>query len=395
VYTDEPGNRLDERLTSGYTGRLLITLSVGYLFLHLGRNILPPLLPAIIADLAISPFLAGFALTVLSATYALSMYPGGHLSDQLTRKTTLVAAVTIGIVGLTVLMSATTYPLFLLGVIVFGLSGGLYWISLRALLADLFRSRRGQAFGVQDAVGFVGPLVAAGAAILIIGRTSWRMAFPVLIIGIAGIGVLAHRWVRGPYEISTVEFDFLKTGTRVFGDRHVRWLAVAYSCVVFSMHSVIGFLPTFLQIEKGFSPTIASVGFGVLFAGAMITMPISGFLGDRLSRTPVALGGLTLSIVGLVTFLFSRGAVVIGVGIFCFGIGVWAFPPVIQAHLMTRFPDAKMGGDFGVFKTVYSGAGSVGPAYIGFIASTSSYLTAFLTLLFTLSVSILILFRVS
>lgn len=178
MHNGQDRTRHDERLVGGYSGRLLLSLSFGYLVIQLGRNILPPLLPAITADLRISPFLAGVALTVLSAGYALAMYPGGRLSDTLTRKTVLVGALCLTVTGFLVLVAGSSYLLFLLGVAIFGAGAGLYWIALRALLADLFVARRGQAFGIQDSLEFVGPIIAAGVAVAILAVTTWRMAFP-------------------------------------------------------------------------------------------------------------------------------------------------------------------------------------------------------------------------
>lgn len=391
VTADEHG----EQLVHGYSGRLLLSLSSGYLVIQFGRSIFSPLLPAIIEDLDISPFLAGTALTLLTGAYALAMYPGGRLSDGLTRKTVLVSALVVSILGSAIIAVAHTYLPFAFGVVVFGSGAGLYWISLRALLADLFEHRRGQAFGVQDALGFVGPVIAAGTAILVLATTTWRMVFPMQLGVFAVLSVLAHRWIRSEYELSRVRLDILETGSRVFGDGHVSWLVISYSCVVFAMQAMMGFLPIFLRVEKDFSPILASVGFAVLFVGAAVTMPISGHLGDRLQYGPVAAGGLVLSILGLASAVVADSRLVITMSIFAFGVGAWAFPPVVQAHLITRFPDESMGGDFGAFKTVYSVVGSLGPVYVGSIAELYSYRIGFIGLLPPLIVSILIVVKTS
>jgi hypothetical protein len=49
----------------------------------------------------------------------------------------------------------------------------------------------------------------------------------------------------------------------------------------------------------------------------------------------------------------------------------------MQAHLMDSFPDESMAGDLGATRTVYIGIGSVGPAYVGFVASRLNYTVAF------------------
>lgn len=378
VHTGEGSG--DERLIRGYSGQLLIGLSTGYLAIQLGRNIFSPLLPAIVEDLAISSFEAGVAISVLSAGYALCMYPGGRLSDRLTRKTVLVAAALVTAVGFGVLAVAGSYPALLASAATVGLGAGLYWIALRGLLADLFVDRRGQAFGIQDALGFVGPIVAAGGAVAVLTIGGWRLAFPPLVVFLLAAAAFAHLRIDEPYELARVELGLVATGWRVFGDRQVRWLVVGYTCGIFAMQAVIGFLPLFLQAERGLPSAYASAGFAVLFLGAVITMPAAGYLGDRLSHTPVAVGGLCLSIAGLLGFVLGPSRPIIALGILSFGLGIWAFPPVIQAHLMSRFPDESMGGDFGAFKTVYAGVGSLGPTYVGFAAGVVGYTPAFLGL---------------
>lgn len=44
---------------------------------------------------------------------------------------------------------------------------------------------------------------------------------------------------------------------------------------------------------------------------------------------------------------------------------------------MDTFPDESMAGDLGATRTVYIGIGSVGPAYVGFVAGRLNYTVAF------------------
>jgi len=85
----------EERLFSGSSGRLLLVASVGWASIHGGRLLLSPLLPRITADLGITNARAGFALTLLWGLYALLQFPSGRLSDRLSRKTLLVAGVSL------------------------------------------------------------------------------------------------------------------------------------------------------------------------------------------------------------------------------------------------------------------------------------------------------------
>ena len=141
--------------------------------------------------------------------------------------------------------------------------------------------------------------------------------------------------------------------------------------------STNGFLPTFLQAEKGFSVALASTGFAVLFAVGMTVKPISGALGDRIGRTTVAVGSLLLGLLGLVGLLLAEHTALIFGGIVVFSAGLMSFPPVMQAYLMDLFPDESMGGDLGGMRTLYIGVGSLGPTYVGYVGGAANYTVAF------------------
>lgn len=373
---DADDANVEERLLTGYTGRLFVVLSIGWTSIQLGRQVLPPLLPAIIDDLAITPSKAGFALTLMGALYAAAHYPSGRFSDRLSRRTILVVGIVVMTVGFFALSRVASYPALLFGVGLVGLGAALYFVPLRASIADLFVERRGQAFGLNNAAGVAGNVLAAGLAVAVLSVATWRAAFLPVMVLLAVILVLLHAWSREPYVVARVELGLRETAGRVFGTARIRWLVVAYSMFVFTWRGVVGFLPTFLQVDKGFSSALASGGFAMLFIVGAISMPLAGQLGDRLSRLPVAAGSLLLGAVGLAGVLIAPSALLVIVGIVVFAVGLMAFPPVMQSYLMDAFPDDSMGGDFGAFKTIYTGVGSIGPTYVGLIAERSSYTTA-------------------
>lgn len=380
----------DERLTAGYSGRMFILLSLGWMVSTLGQSTVPPLLPTITADLAITPSQAGFALTLSAALFSVMQFFGGRLSDQLSRKTIVVTGFLVCIGGFALLSSVATYSGFLLSLSLTGIGTGLFFISSRVVLTDLFVRRRGQAFGINSAAGRVGSALSGGLAIVVLTVSTWHSSFfPVVGIFVILL-VLFHRWSQERYAVSWVSFDVKGTGVRILTDVRIRWLLVAYTLQNFIVRAVSGFFPTFLQVEKGFSPTLASAGFAVLFVVGIVAMPVAGDLSDRIDPIYVATGGLLLSIFGLVAVLLSVTNVLVVVGIFVFSAGIWTFPPVIQAHLMDLISESNMGGDFGAFRTIYSGLASLGPVYVGVVAEQADYAVAFwgltLGLLFSLGV---------
>ncbi|WP_458208289.1 MFS transporter [Haladaptatus sp. NG-SE-30] len=384
----------DERLVTGYSGRLLLAVSLGWAMIQTGRLVLSPMLPTVMESLDITDFQAGVAFTLLWGLYALGQYPSGRLSDYLSRKTLLTTGLSLLIVGFVALASAPTYSAFLLGAAVVGTGAGLYPTPARALVSDLFVTRRGQAFGLHTASGDSGGAVAAGLAVVILAVATWRVAFAPVILVLATVLVLLHRWSREAYTRPRIDAsagrvvlrDVRATADR-FGNRRTAALLVAYSLYAFVWQSVTGFLPTFLQSAKGFSPALAGGGFAALFVVGALVKPLSGSLGDRISRPVVAAGALVVATVALAGVVTMDGTLVVAASVVVFAAGLMAYPPVMQAHLMDVFPDGSMGGDLGATRTIYIGLGSLGTTYVGFVASRADYATAFTGLLACLIIS--------
>ena len=354
----------------------------------MGRQILPPLLPTIMADLSITAFQAGIALTVLWATYALAHYPAGRFADRLSRKTVIVGGLVVLVLGFSLLSITFNYPLFVTAAITVGIGAGLFFISMRALAADLFTSNRGLAFGVQASFGNVGSSAAAGIALVILSIATWRSAFLPLAVFFLLLVVLMHYWSREPYVLEPVDVGVVDTTLRVFGDRDIRRIVAAYVLFVFSWQGIVGFLPTFLQTEKGFSTEVASGGFAIIFLIGIVVGPLAGSLGDRYDKLPVAVVAMLSMTAGLGLLVLVHSFAATALAIVVLSVGFWAFTPVIQAYLMNVFTDDSMASDLGAVKTVYSGIGSLGPSYVGLVAGWRSYTVAYTGLVGCLLLSV-------
>ncbi|MFB6153551.1 MAG: MFS transporter [Halodesulfurarchaeum sp.] len=159
----------------------------------------------------------------------------------------------------------------------------------------------------------------------------------------------------------------------------------------FTLQAYIGFLPTLLQFDKGFSPTLASAGFALIYVVGIVAGPVAGRLSDWLPRAPVFIGALALGGVGLIVLLLGSSTLVVAVGIALTAVGVWAYIPTIQAYLMDILSNDSLGGDFGLLKTIYTGLGSLGPTYVGLMAERASYTVAFSGLVICLFASAIVL----
>ena len=397
--TSTPHDVEEERLARGYSGRLFLAIAFGTLVANLGRQALPPLLPAIIDGLAITPAAAGFAITLMRVSYAVFQYPSGRIADAASRSVGVVGGLVVMIAGFAVLTRVSTYPVLLVATGLLGVGSAFFFVSERVLLSDLFVAKRGRAFGANSAISRVGSILAAGLAVAALSAGAWGLAFvPVVGLLLAVVAVF-HVTSREGYGLRSLRRvgragggQARATVARVFGTPEIRLLVVAYTLVIFAWEGAMGFLPAFLQAEKGLSPELASGGFAALFAIGIVVQPLSGTASDRWDRRTIAGIATLLSIAGLAVLVAAGSVPTIGLGIVLYAAGVMAFTPVVQAYLMDVFPEANKGGDLGAFKTVYEGLSSLGPTYVGVVAGLASYTLAYAGFLVPLGASAAILF---
>lgn len=382
----------------GYSGRMFGLIALGTLVANLGRQALPPLLPTIIEGLAITPAAAGVALTLMRICFAVLQYPSGRLADEVSRKIVIVGGLGVLIVGFTALTQVTSYPGLLLSTALLGVGSAFFFVSERVLLSDLFVEKRGRAFGANSAISRIGSILAAGLAVVALSLGAWQLAFAPVVVLLAAIVIAFHVVARERYgtrdlfSLAGGGGNVRETVSRVFGTSQVRRLVAAYTLIIFAWEGVLGFLPTFLQASKGFTPGLASGGFAALFAVGVVVQPLSGILSDRWDRRLIAGGATLVSLVGLTLLIVAESQLPILAGILLYAAGLMAFTPVLQAYLMDIFPDDSKGGDLGAFKTIYEGLSSLGPAYVGVVAGIASYAVAFQGLLGCLALSAAILF---
>lgn len=381
-----------ERLLTGHTGRMFLLLTIILVFLQLARRMLPPLLPIILDDLAITAFQAGMALTVLRVARASMEYPGGRLADQLSRTTVLLGCLGIVIVGVVALALSVSYGIFLIAVTVFGIGVGFYNPASRALLSDIFHEKRGRAFGLHMLGNEVSGILAAGVVIVIVSRTTWRGAFVPLALLLVVLLVVLYRLSREPIELKSVNLEVRRTGLRLLRDPVLRRVVIVYMLFNVASSGMISFLPTFLIEVHNFSFGFASSAFALVYAVGIVAKPVSGYLSDWFPRPPVAGGCLIIAGAGLLLLVTAPTETAAIGGVILYALGQRGVAPALQAFLMDRFPDESMGGDLGAFRTIYMLVGSFGPGYTGLIASTFGFVPAFVSLSIFLVVGGLILF---
>lgn len=381
-----PDSASIDNLTGGYSGRMLGLIATCTVISTVGWLVIPPLLPKIIDDLAITGTQAGFAITVLTALSALGRYPGGRFADQLSRKTVLVFSLLSWICGFVVLAGATNYGLLLLGVTLVGLGLGTFFPTAFAYLSDLFVKNRGLAFGINDAAFNLGGIVASGLAIVVFILEGWRLAFLPIIALLVPLLLLLHVWSKEPYAIGRVELDVVLTVKLIILDKQILALLIISAIFSFAWNGSVTFLPTFLEAERGVTATLASIAYATVFVAGVFSTPLAGTVGDRIGRLPTVAIALLFATGGLFIVMLMPGTLGVILGVIVFGLGITGFWPVMTAYIISVFPDEHKAGDYGALSTIFMGVGSIGPTFVGSVGEQFSFTAAYVGIALSLLV---------
>lgn len=382
-----PAQGRDGLLSTSYPTRMLLVCSLGWATIQCGRFVLPPLVPAIRSSLGLSDAAIGLTFTAFGLVYAVTQYPSGAYSDELTRATLILPGFAAIAGSFALLGLSTTVPLFVGAMVVFGVGKGLYTPPTRALLGDLFTARRGRALGIYSAATDLGGLVGAGGlAVVVLATATWQVAFLPLAALLGLVTALYLVWNREALRPRRVEMAPGATARRIVATPAQRLLLSAYAVFFFVVGGLTNFLPALL-VEGGLSEQAASASFALLFAVGLLIKPAAGELSDRFPRLGVSIAMLVVSAVGVALLLVVDSALAVVAGTVLAAAGYKTQFPITDAVVMEAAPADRMGGDLGAARAVFLTASSLGPGFVGVVAELASFAVAFQVLVVLLLVS--------
>ncbi|MFI1763050.1 DHA2 family efflux MFS transporter permease subunit [Streptomyces sp. NPDC020800] len=354
---DTHGTAKERQAAESVSGNVLVSIGallLGLLLAALDQTIVSTALPTIVSDLGGLEHLSWVVTAyLLASTAATPLW--GKLGDQYGRKKLFQTAIVIFLVGSALCGMAQNMPQLIGFRALQGLGGGGLIVLSMAIVGDIVPPReRGRYQGLFGAVfgatSVLGPLLGG----LFTEHLSWRWVFYVnLPVGIVALAVIATA-LRIPRRAAHHVIDYLGTfliaavatclvlvaslgGTtwawgspqiiglavlgvvlavlfvaverraaepvlplKLFGIRTFTLAAVISFIVGFAMFGAMTYLPTFLQVVHGVSPTMSGVHMLPMVIGLLLSSTTSGQIVSRTGRWKVfPVAGTAVTAIGL------------------------------------------------------------------------------------------------
>jgi len=316
----------------------VLTITAGHAVHDTYTAFLAPLLPAFIANLALSKTEAGL-LTVFMQGPSLLQPFIGHLADRVSLRTFVILAPTVTGVVMSLLGVAPGYGVLALLLIVAGLSSA----SLHAVAPVIAGNLSGRSLG--RGMGFwmvggelgrtLGPIVIVSAVrLLTLGGTPWLM--------IAGLLTSALLYVR----LRDVPERAPNAGQGLPWRRalvRMRPLLVPLAGIIVARSFVVAalttYLPTFLS-EEGADLWIAGASLSILEGAGVVGALLGGAISDRLGRRWILLASMLTTPLLMFVFLAASGWTQFPL-LLVLGFTALSVTPVIMALVQESFPENR------------------------------------------------------
>lgn len=308
----------------------------------------------------------GFFYLVNAAVYGTGVLGGTLVTQRFGRRPVLAGGAGLVALGLVVLATAETWPIFLVAVIPFGIGCGTLDGAGNGLILDLFPDTRGRALnllhfcfsaGALASPAVVGRAVAAGVPWRSLLLATAIVAVPVAVLFVRA-AMPTGRHVRG--------IDGARPGRRLLLDRVLLVLGLAIACYVAAEVGVSNWLVRFLAAAP---LDVATTSLSLYWAGLTVSRIAAARIGDRFDHTTFA-AVASIATGALILLAIVAPSLELSIVLFA-AAGVASGPifPLIVAIGGDRFPhrSAAVGG-------YLAGAAVVGgisyPPVMGFLSVT-------------------------
>lgn len=292
------------------------------------RIIFSPLMPTIEADLGLSHSDAGLLFLLISFGYFMGMLGSGFVSAAVTHKKNIsLSAIAVGLALLPIAFSSNKWILFI-GLLVLGLSAGLYLPSGLATLTSIVNPRQwGTAIAVHEMAPNLGFVIAPLLAELFMLWFSWRIILMSLGLTSLLMGLAYARYGRsGDFPGQLPRLGAIRMLVK---QKSFLIMLILFCAGIGSFLGIYTMLPLYLVTERGMGREVANTLVAISRIPGLGLVFLAGWVTDRIGPKRTLVWIYTLA-----------GILTIGLGLVeGFWISVFVF---VQPMIAVCFPPAAL-----------------------------------------------------
>jgi MFS transporter, SHS family, lactate transporter len=269
----------------------------------------------------------------------------GTLADRFGRRRPLMAVVAFFSLIEVCSGMASSYPMFLVFRLLYGVGMGGFWgVGASLTLESGARRWRGLLSGLLQGGYPLGYLLAAIAARLILPAWGWRSMFWAGLFPAAITMYVAYKapeseaWKHHRVQSVSEIFKIVWEHRKIF-----MYLVVSLTLMIFLSHGTQDLYPDFLKTAHRISSNVVAELAIFYNIGALLGTILVGHASERLGRRVSIITSLTLSVAVIPFWAFGHSLLTLASGAFIMQIGVQGAWGVIPAHLNELSPDAIRG----------------------------------------------------
>ncbi len=307
---------------------LLLFMAFIFFINFTARVIFAPLMPTIETDLSLSHSEAGLLFLSISFGYFIGMLGSGFISAVISHKNTIsLSAIAVGLTLLPISSSSNKWIL-LIGLLVLGITAGLYLPSGLATLTAIINPRQwGKAIAVHEMAPNLGFIAAPLLAEFFMFWFSWRMIL--FVLGVTSLLMGAANTRCGRRVETTGEPPNFGLIRRLAKQKSFVIMLVLFCVGIGGFLGIYTMLPLYLVTEQDISREIANTLVAISRIPGLAVVFVAGWATDRFGPKRTLAWSYMLAGISTVALGFAEG----------FWLSVFVF---IQPMIAVCFPPAAL-----------------------------------------------------